>query len=99
MPQVNFVRQSKGINIVRNMPTPKRVGEIRYWLKGAQAYIKEIPRTIAESESMSYPMEGHDSWFVATSDVDVKWIRFNLENRFGDTAQIVINRKVSGLGA
>lgn len=93
MPTVNFVNQLRGVSIVRGMPTPKRMSEIRYWLKGAQAAVPQIPRTIAESEGMSVHTEGHDGWFVATSSVDVKWIKFDLENRFGEKAQIIIRRK------
>ena len=83
-------------DVIRNMPTPKRMTELRYWLKGAQTAIKEIPRTIAESSGMVGMHDGHDGWFVHTSDVDKDYIRFNLENRFGEKAQIVIKRRAGG---
>jgi hypothetical protein len=93
MPQVNFVNTRRGINIVRGMPTPKRITELRYWLRGAQGVIQEIPRVIAEAQSMAIRSPGQDGWFVQHSEVSREWIRFDLENHFGERSQVVIQRK------
>ena len=98
MPRVQFVHQSRGITITRSFPTPKRMGEMRYWLKAAQGAIKEIPRNVAESQLSADRTIGMDGWFVSNMDADAKWIKFNLENRFGDRADIVIDRKFQSLG-
>lgn len=89
MPRVQFVNQAKGISVTRDMPTPKRMSEIRYWLKEAQKWLPSIPKKIAESPNMIAHI---DDWWVSSSSVDVKWIKFELENRIGERAQIVIDR-------
>jgi hypothetical protein len=98
MPTVQYVNQFRKQNITKEMLTPKRITELRYWLKGAQAVIKEIPRMIAESEQSADRSIGTDGWFVATSDADVKWVKFSLENRLGEKAHIVIHRQSKLLG-
>jgi hypothetical protein len=98
MPTVQYVIQFRKQNITKEMLTPKRITELRYWLKGAQAVIKEIPRMIAESEQSADRSIGTDGWFVATSDADVKWVKFSLENRLGEKAHIVIHRQSKLLG-
>jgi hypothetical protein len=98
MPTVQYVNQFRKQNVTREMLTPKRITELRYWLKGAQAVIKEIPRMIAESEASADWSIGTDGWFVATSDVDIKWVKFTLENRIGEKAHIVIHRQSRILG-
>jgi hypothetical protein len=97
MPLVNFVNMHRKINVTRSMLTPKRITELRYWLKGAQNVIPEIPRNVAESEGMASRQMGSDGWFVFNTDVDVKWITFHLQNAMGEKAQIVINRKSNGI--
>lgn len=92
MPRANFVCQYYKINRSSSFPTPKRITELRYWLKAVQNVIKEIPRQIAESEASAERAIGNDGWFVAHTDVDQKWIRFDLEDRVGIKAQIVIDR-------
>lgn len=98
MPRAQFVNTRRGINVSAAFPTPKRMTELRFWLKSVKAHIKEVPKNIAESEGMADRTLTEDGWFVATSDADEKWIRFNLENRFGETAQIVIDRKYNNMG-
>jgi len=98
MPRVQYVNMMRGINETRTMPTPKRIGEMRYWLKGAIRLFKDCPKNIAESEGMADNSIGSDGWFVASSDADAKWVRFDLENRLGEKAQIVIDRTFKGLG-
>lgn len=93
MPTVQYVNMFKKQHVTRSMPTPKKMGEIRYWLKEAQKWIKEIPRQIAESEGMADRSIYSDGWYVVNSDVDVKWIRFNLCNRIDEKATIVIDRQ------
>lgn len=98
MPRAQFVYQAIGVNVTRSFPTPKRMGELRYWLKAAQTAIAHIPRNIAESEASAERSIGNDGWFVANADADAKWVRFNLEDRFGNKAQIVIDRKFQNMG-
>lgn len=98
MPRAQFVMQSLGINVTRSFPTPKRMGELRYWLKAVQNHIKEVPRHIAESEISADRSIGSDGWFVSNADADAKWIKFNLENKLGQRADIVIDRKFQNLG-
>lgn len=98
MPRVQFTNTMRNISVTKGMVTPKRMGELRFWLKGAQAVIKEIPRQIAESEGMADRSIGSDGWFVVNTDVDAKWIKFNLENRIGEKAVILIDRKFQSMG-
>lgn len=98
MPRVQYVNVARGINVTRSFPTPKRMGELRYWLKAAQIALAEIPRNIAESEASADRTLGGDGWFVANSDADAKWIKFNLLDRWGNKADIVIDRKFQNLG-
>lgn len=93
MPIAQYTNMHRSISVNRSMPTPKRMSELRYWLKEAQKWIKEIPRQIAESEASADRSIGTDGWFVANTDVSVKWIKFNLENRIGEKAHLVINRQ------
>lgn len=93
MPRVQFVNVVQGINVTRDMTTPKRMTELSKWLKGAQAAIKEIPRVIADSEISANRSIGSDGWFVSNTDIDIKWIKFNLESRWGGRADIVIDRQ------
>lgn len=92
MPLCQFQWPIRKISVTRGIPTPKRIGELRYWLKMSQQWIKEIPRVIAESELSADRSIGTDGWFVANTEVDLKWIKFNLENRIGEKAYIVIDR-------
>lgn len=98
MPTVQYVNMHRKVSETRNMPTPKRITELRYWLKGAQAAIPNIPRQIAESEASANNGIFGDGWFVSNTDVDIKWIKFNLENRLGEKAHIVINRQTNAMG-
>lgn len=98
MPTVQYVNMLTKETVTRSMLTPKRITELRHWLKGAQGAIKEIPRQIAESEQSADRSIYSDGWFVANTDVDVKWIKFNLENRVGEKAHIVIDRRTNAIG-
>lgn len=80
-------------HVTRNIPNPKRITELKYWLKMCQQWIPEIPRQIAESEMSANRQMGSDGWFVSNTDVDIKWIKFNLENKLGEKATIVIDRR------
>lgn len=95
MPLAQYTNMFKkpAVQVNRTIPTPKRMTELRYWLKEAQKWIPEIPRQIAESEASADRSIGTDGWFVANTDVDIKWIKFNLENRIGERAHLVINRE------
>ena len=95
MPTVQYVNEYRQVRVTRDMPTPKRITELRHWLKGAQSAIPQIPRQIAESEGMANNQIGSDGWFVFITDVDVKWIKFTLQNRLQEKAHIVINRQSS----
>lgn len=97
MPRVQYTNKAQNISVTKDLVTPKRMSELRYWLKGAQSQIPHIPWKIAESEISADRSMGSDGWFVATTDVDEKWIRFDLENRFGNKAQIVIDRKYNAM--
>lgn len=101
MPRVQYTNQFRRpmVSVTATMPTPKRMTELRFWLKGAQAALKEIPRVIAESEGMSDRSIGNDGWFVFNSDADAKWVVFHLQNRIGEKASIVIDRKFNNMGA
>lgn len=92
MPTVQFVNIARGISVTKDIPTPKRISELSKWLKECQKAIPIIPRNIAESELSADRSMGQDGWFVAHTDVDLKWIRFDLESKFGEKSQIVINR-------
>lgn len=98
MPTVQYTNLLANISRTSSMPTPKRITELRHWLRGAQTAIREIPRNIAEAQSMAIMGVGHDGWYVQNSDVSQKWIKFNIENRFGERAHIVIDRTPRGLG-
>lgn len=94
MPKVQYVNMIRKIDKSASFPTPKRITELRYWLKACQVALSDIPRNIAESEESADRSLSPDlSWFVANSDIDAKWIKFNLENRLGEKAHIVIDRK------
>lgn len=101
MPRVQYTNMFRKpvVSVTATMPTPKRMTELRYWLKGAQTALKEIPRTIAESDSMADQSIGNDGWFVFNTDVDAKWITFHLQNKIGEKASIVIDRKFNNMGA
>lgn len=92
MPIVQYINMFRKERVSRSMRTPKRITELRYWLKEAQKTVCEIPQQIAESEAMVNHSYGHDGWFVARTEVDIKWIRFDIENVIGEKAQIVIDR-------
>jgi len=92
MPTVQYMNAHRKHQVTRNIPTPKRITELRYWLKEVQKAIPEVPKQIAESEGMASHQIGSDGWFVCNVDADLKWIKFNLENRVGEKAHIVIRR-------
>ena len=98
MPTVQYVNKFRKETITKNIPTPKRITELRFWLKECQKWIPQIPRPIAESEQSADNTIGSDGWFVATFDVSVRWIKFSLENRIGEKAHIVIDRQSNPLG-
>lgn len=95
MPTVQYVNEYRQVRVTRDMPTPKRMTELRYWLKGAQNVLKEIPRQIAESEGMASTSIMAEGWFVSQTDVDVKWVKFTIENRLGERGHIIINRQTN----
>jgi hypothetical protein len=98
MPTVQYVNLIRGVDITATMPTPKRITELAQWLKHAQLAIKEIPRPIAEAQSMALSAWS-DGWYVLNTDITEKWIKFNIENKFSEKAHIVIDRTArKGIG-
>lgn len=82
MPTVQFVRADRGITITRSVPCPKKVYDINAWLKTAAKFVAPL-NSLLISE---------DGWFVVHSSVSIKWVQFRLQNRIGETADVVIDR-------
>ena len=96
MPWVQYVDETKGINEQAGMATPRRITELRWWLKTAQLSLRAIPKFIAESEWQTAQLPNQDSdplWYVETTDVSERWVKFTLRNRWGVRSHIVIDRK------
>src|SRR5262245_38280849 len=91
MPTVQFVNMGRKINKTATMPTPRRITELEQWLKHAQLAIPEIPRSIAGAPELAVT-QWSDGWHVFSTDISDKWIKFNLQNKFGEKAHIVIDR-------
>jgi len=87
MATVQFRNELRKINITKVMRTPKKITALTQWLKEARKAISEIPD--------EYDVEG---WFVMSQDVSINFIRFDLQNRIGEKAYIVIDRKARRFG-
>lgn len=92
---VQYFNVHRNQRVTRNLHTPKRMTEIKYWIKEVQKTIKECPKYIAPSLEEADNSTGSDGWFVMYEDVTIKWIKLEIHNKFGEKAHIVISRGVS----
>lgn len=70
-----------------NIITPKSISSIWHWYKACFKTCTSVP--IIEKNQIS----NEDGWMIEHSEADVKWIKFDLLNKDGRKAYIVILRK------
>lgn len=81
MPTVQFVRAAENVVVTKSMKTPKRIWDINAWFKAARRAIKELDETMTV-----------DGWFIVRSETTLNYVRWDLENMWQETAQVVIDR-------
>jgi hypothetical protein len=69
------------------MPSPKRIQEIKYWLRGARAVLPKIPS-----------VEVTDWRILGEPKISVQEIRIELTNTVGERATVIIDRTKPALG-
>ena len=84
MPTVQYIFD--GDITTKTMSTPKRITSLPHWYKAAKAAIQQIPEAFDK-------LTGPTGWFISHQEADIKWIKFDLENKEGRKAYIVILRK------
>jgi len=91
MPLAQFTDERRGIKITKGFLTPKRMSEIKYWMKAAKAAIPEIPQEITEVEGQqsANPL----AWYLYMIDSNLDWINFDIRNGIGERAYITIKRR------
>lgn len=93
MPRVQFTFQSKNVNIVKDMHSPKKIGDINAWLKAARQTIPEIPITGFNEGIIEHVDDNKVGWFITFKDATQKFIRWDIENTLGERCYVVIARK------
>lgn len=83
MPTVQLFKD--GETYTKQMPTPKRISVIQSWYNDARKAIPEIPPA-------SYNVHVNNEWMIEHQEASTKWIKFDLLNRIGQKAYIVILR-------
>lgn len=84
MPTVQYIH--KGETFTKQMNTPKRITSVTHWYKEAQKALPQIPNAIVS-------LYNDNEWCIVWHELDVKWLKFDLLNRNGEKAYIVILRK------
>ena len=84
MPMVQFRNEVDRINITKNMPHPKRVGDIKAWFKGCRSVVPEIPNCY----------DSNAFWrFASDPDISIDWIRWDIVHKVtAHRCYIVVNR-------
>lgn len=85
MPTVQYIH--KGETYTKQMPTPKRITSTAHWFKEARKALPQIPNAGPNG------MINESGWTIAYEEIDPKWLKWDLENRNGEKAYIVILRK------
>lgn len=85
MPTVQYIH--KGETYTRQMLTPKRITSTQAWFKEARKALKEIPNAFPNG------LMSEAGWTIAYEETDPRWLKFDLENRNGEKAYIVILRR------
>lgn len=84
MPTVQYIFD--GDITTKSMATPKAITKLTHWYKEARKAIPQIPEALDK-------LTGPTGWFISHQEADVKWVKFDLEDKSGKRAYIVILRR------
>lgn len=97
MPRVQFNFQSRNINIVKDMRSPKRISQVSAWFKEARKVVPEIPAVgphVGIVQHTTITDEGEKiGWVLTDENVTQKFIRWDITNSLGERCYVVIARK------
>lgn len=82
MPVV-FYTDSRGKEIAKSMPQPKRMADIKAWFRQARRIIPEIPN----------PQDSN--WRLVSEDATFTEVTFELADTFGDKRTVLIRRDLN----
>lgn len=101
MPVAQYVYPAKDMRISRNMPVPKKVGELfRGWYAEAYKALKVLP-IIAEVDKNNCPdiCQFGRLWKISEEpDISLQMIKFTLTNDIGEKSYLVIDRTKDSFG-
>lgn len=83
MPIANYVYPGGKINIVRSIRTPKRITELKYWVKEVRKAIPECPKFF----------DGDTVWTVFREEISIDKVYLEFRNRIGEKSYLIIDRK------
>lgn len=86
MPRVQFSFPPRDINITKDMPSPRRIGELDHWYKQARKVIPEIPN-LQETD-----------WFIFQQEITESSIVFEIHDSVGQKCAVVIDRRHNLVG-
>lgn len=86
MPTAQYSALDGSDKVVANMPTPKHIGRIMHWYRGARKVIKNIPP------------EKDPTWCIANQETQVEWVKFTLFNMQTKIYRILIIFRVKTRG-
>lgn len=86
MPLVIY-QPSKGESKTGRMFSPKKITDLKAWLKAARTVVREIPDT------------KNTDWYVKNEEATQTHVKFFLLNSVGDWATVTIDRRVSKFGS
>lgn len=86
MPTVQYIHN--GEIFTKQMITPKQITKVEKWYKEARKALPQIPEA-----QVGLFMDRE--WMITWYETNPKWVKFDLENRIGEKAYIVILRSPS----
>lgn len=86
MPAIEFTATKLPVPRRGRMFSPRNITSERAWFKAARKVIPEIP----DPEKTD--------WQITSTQIDTRWIRYTLHNSVGESATVLIDRQVPGLG-
>jgi len=101
MPVAQYVYPAKDMRISRNMPVPKKVGELfRGWYAEAYKALKVLP-LVSEVVRGDFPgtCQHGRLWKISEEpDISPQMIKFTLVNDIGERSYLVIDRTKDSFG-
>lgn len=82
MPRVQYSHPSRGLNVCKPMPTPKRVGDLQTWVKAAGKIHPDAPI----------------KWTISHQIITERLILLEFVSREGEKFALAIDRKAETIG-